>query len=120
MASTLTRRGGEVTIRALSMGAADYAPKPRIIGDDCLRSAACRCPACIQSWQAIDVRPEAALTPEVVAEQRTLAAWERPLSNTTDWVTQRSCAAGAGGGGGAGQAPRGTCQATRSTQKRKS
>jgi two-component system chemotaxis response regulator CheB len=29
MASTLTRRGGEVTIRALSMGAADYAPKPQ-------------------------------------------------------------------------------------------
>ncbi len=29
MASTLTRRGGEVTIRALSMGAADYASKPQ-------------------------------------------------------------------------------------------
>ncbi|WP_300528256.1 chemotaxis response regulator protein-glutamate methylesterase [Maricaulis sp.] len=29
MASTLTRRGGEVTIRALSMGAADYTPKPQ-------------------------------------------------------------------------------------------
>jgi len=29
MASTLTRRGGEVTIRALSMGAADYVPKPQ-------------------------------------------------------------------------------------------
>jgi two-component system chemotaxis response regulator CheB len=37
MASTLTRRGGEVTIRALSMGAADYAPKPqagRLAGAD--------------------------------------------------------------------------------------
>lgn len=29
MASTLTRRGGEVTIRALSIGAADYASKPQ-------------------------------------------------------------------------------------------
>ena len=29
MASTLTRRGGEVTIRALSMGAVDYVPKPQ-------------------------------------------------------------------------------------------
>ena len=29
MASTLTRRGGEVTIRALSMGAADYSSKPQ-------------------------------------------------------------------------------------------
>ncbi len=28
MASTLTRKGGEVTMRALSLGAADYAPKP--------------------------------------------------------------------------------------------
>ncbi len=28
MASTLTRKGGEITIRALSLGAADYAPKP--------------------------------------------------------------------------------------------
>lgn len=28
MASTLTLKGGEVTIRALSLGAADYAPKP--------------------------------------------------------------------------------------------
>ncbi len=37
MASTLTRRGGEVTIRALSMGAADYTPKPqagRLAGAD--------------------------------------------------------------------------------------
>lgn len=37
MASTLTRRGGEVTIRALSMGAADYASKPqagRLAGAD--------------------------------------------------------------------------------------
>jgi two-component system chemotaxis response regulator CheB len=40
MASTLTRRGGEVTIRALSMGAADYAPKPqagRLAGADAFR-----------------------------------------------------------------------------------
>ena len=37
MASTLTRRGGEVTIRALSMGAADYCSKPqagRLAGAD--------------------------------------------------------------------------------------
>lgn len=37
MASTLTRRGGEVTIRALSMGAADYSSKPqagRLAGAD--------------------------------------------------------------------------------------
>lgn len=41
MASTLTRRGGEVTIRALSMGAADYAPKPqagRLAGADQFRA----------------------------------------------------------------------------------
>jgi len=28
MASTLTRKGGEITMKALSLGAADYAPKP--------------------------------------------------------------------------------------------
>ena len=30
MASTLTRRSAEVSLRALSLGAADYVPKPRI------------------------------------------------------------------------------------------
>lgn len=41
MASTLTRKGGEVTIRALSLGAADYAPKPeagRVAGAETYRS----------------------------------------------------------------------------------
>lgn len=40
MASTLTRRGGEVTLRALSLGAADYAPKPeagRVAGAETYR-----------------------------------------------------------------------------------
>lgn len=37
MASTLTLKGGEITMRALSLGAADYAPKPeagRVAGAD--------------------------------------------------------------------------------------
>ncbi|TGY87535.1 chemotaxis response regulator protein-glutamate methylesterase [Marinicauda algicola] len=41
MASTLTRKGGEVTMRALSLGAADYAPKPeagRVAGADAYRA----------------------------------------------------------------------------------
>jgi len=40
MASTLTRKGGEVTLRALSLGAADYAPKPeagRVAGAEAYR-----------------------------------------------------------------------------------
>lgn len=40
MASTLTRKGGEVTMRALSLGAADYAPKPdagRVAGAEAYR-----------------------------------------------------------------------------------
>lgn len=40
MASTLTRKGGEVTMRALSLGAADYAPKPeagRVAGAETYR-----------------------------------------------------------------------------------
>lgn len=40
MASTLTRRGGEVTLRALALGAADYAPKPeagRVAGAETYR-----------------------------------------------------------------------------------
>jgi len=32
MASTLTRQNAEVSLRALSLGAADYIPKPRPIG----------------------------------------------------------------------------------------
>lgn len=41
MASTLTRKGAEVTMRALSLGAADYAPKPeagRVAGAEAYRS----------------------------------------------------------------------------------
>ena len=41
MASTLTRKGAEVTMRALSLGAADYAPKPqagRVAGADAYRT----------------------------------------------------------------------------------
>ena len=41
MASTLTRKGAEVTMRALSLGAADYAPKPeagRVAGADAYRA----------------------------------------------------------------------------------
>ena len=41
MASTLTRKGAEVTLRALSLGAADYAPKPeagRVAGADAYRT----------------------------------------------------------------------------------
>ena len=40
MASTLTRKGAEVTLRALSLGAADYAPKPeagRVAGAEAYR-----------------------------------------------------------------------------------
>jgi two-component system chemotaxis response regulator CheB len=40
MASTLTRKGAEVTMRALSLGAADYAPKPeagRVAGAETYR-----------------------------------------------------------------------------------
>ncbi|XBQ16491.1 MAG: chemotaxis response regulator protein-glutamate methylesterase [Oceanicaulis sp.] len=40
MASTLTRKGAEVTMRALSLGAADYAPKPeagRVAGAEAYR-----------------------------------------------------------------------------------
>ena len=40
MASTLTRKGGEITMRALSLGAADYAPKPeagRVAGAEAYR-----------------------------------------------------------------------------------
>lgn len=40
MASTLTRKGGEITMRALSLGAADYAPKPeagRVAGAETYR-----------------------------------------------------------------------------------
>lgn len=40
MASTLTLKGGEITMRALSLGAADYAPKPeagRVAGADTYR-----------------------------------------------------------------------------------
>lgn len=40
MASTLTRQGAEVTLRALSLGAADYAPKPeagRVAGAETYR-----------------------------------------------------------------------------------
>ena len=40
MASTLTRNGAEVTLRALSLGAADYAPKPeagRVAGAEAYR-----------------------------------------------------------------------------------
>ena len=40
MASTLTRKGAEVTLRALSLGAADYAPKPeagRVAGAETYR-----------------------------------------------------------------------------------
>ena len=40
MASTLTRKGAEVTMRALSLGAADYAPKPeagRVAGAESYR-----------------------------------------------------------------------------------
>ncbi|WP_019962283.1 protein-glutamate methylesterase/protein-glutamine glutaminase [Woodsholea maritima] len=40
MASSLTRKGGEITIKALSLGAADYAPKPeagRVAGADAYR-----------------------------------------------------------------------------------
>jgi two-component system chemotaxis response regulator CheB len=33
MASTLTRRGAEISIRALSLGAADYIPKPEVSPD---------------------------------------------------------------------------------------
>ncbi|MGJ3231483.1 MAG: protein-glutamate methylesterase/protein-glutamine glutaminase [Oceanicaulis sp.] len=42
MASTLTRKGAEVTMRALSLGAADYAPKPeagRVAGAEAYREA---------------------------------------------------------------------------------
>lgn len=41
MASTLTRKGAEVTMRALSLGAADYAPKPeagRVAGAETYRT----------------------------------------------------------------------------------
>lgn len=41
MASTLTRKGAEVTMRALSLGAADYAPKPeagRVAGAEAYRT----------------------------------------------------------------------------------
>lgn len=41
MASTLTRKGAEVTMRALSLGAADYAPKPeagRVSGAETYRT----------------------------------------------------------------------------------
>ncbi len=41
MASTLTRKGAEVTLRALSLGAADYAPKPeagRVAGAEAYRT----------------------------------------------------------------------------------
>lgn len=41
MASTLTRNGAEVTMRALSLGAADYAPKPeagRVAGAEAYRT----------------------------------------------------------------------------------
>lgn len=40
MASTLTMKGGEITMRALSLGAADYAPKPeagRVAGAEAYR-----------------------------------------------------------------------------------
>ena len=40
MASTLTLKGGEITMRALSLGAADYAPKPeagRVAGAEAYR-----------------------------------------------------------------------------------
>ncbi len=42
MASTLTRKGAEVTMRALSLGAADYAPKPeagRVAGAEAYRES---------------------------------------------------------------------------------
>lgn len=42
MASTLTRKGAEVTMRALSLGAADYAPKPeagRVAGAQAYRES---------------------------------------------------------------------------------
>ncbi|MEQ8435297.1 MAG: chemotaxis response regulator protein-glutamate methylesterase [Oceanicaulis sp.] len=42
MASTLTRKGAEVTMRALSLGAADYAPKPeagKVAGADAYRDS---------------------------------------------------------------------------------
>ena len=54
MASTLTRRGGEVTIRALSMGAADYTPKPqagRLAGADEFRQTL------LQKLKALAPRP---------------------------------------------------------------
>jgi len=34
MASTLTRRSAEISLRALSLGAADYVPKPEVAADD--------------------------------------------------------------------------------------
>ena len=34
MASTLTRRGAEISLRALSLGAADYIPKPETTRED--------------------------------------------------------------------------------------
>ena len=71
MASTLTRRGGEVTIRALSMGAADYTPKPqagRLAGADEFRDTL------ISKLKALAPRPRMALpTAKTVAPGQTVA-----------------------------------------------
>lgn len=74
MASTLTRRGGEVTIRALSMGAADYASKPqagRLAGAEEFRRDL------LGKLKALAPRP---IPP--VPSQREIAAAPRPAART--------------------------------------
>ena len=56
MASTLTRRGAEISLRALSLGAADYIPKPETAPDPSSSSmSTCRTPTasrrCRGSWR---------------------------------------------------------------------
>ncbi|MEO1040530.1 MAG: chemotaxis response regulator protein-glutamate methylesterase [Pseudomonadota bacterium] len=68
MASTLTRKGAEVTMRALSLGAADYAPKPeagRVAGaetyrDELLNKLVALCPRAKPAQRVAPVAPRPA------------------------------------------------------------
>lgn len=78
MASTLTRKGGEITMRALSLGAADYAPKPeagRVAGAETYRQEL------LDKLVALSPRPAAAaprMAHAAPAAPRAMAASRRP------------------------------------------